>query len=179
MSDDRRLTIALDPASTQDLAAEDQARLALSRLGQVPIQRSTRSSSPGQTQRHRFVREGEVPTIYTSRLPERFQVSGGTAEQMVALQTELAQERLARSETEAALEQAKTTARSLQTRLGHMELQLHEACERADRAEQAVEVLRAETVVTPVRVVRESKPTARPTRRAEIEPKPVKWWVKK
>ena len=85
-----------------------------------------------------------MPIVYRSRISERSEAPGEAAEQLAALRADLARERLARAPAEEVLEETKVAARSLQTRLGQIELELREARERADRAEQEAEAMRAE-----------------------------------
>ncbi|MGI4939616.1 MAG: hypothetical protein ACRYHQ_03425, partial [Janthinobacterium lividum] len=87
--DNKQSTIALTSTTPHGIAAEDRVRLSLSRLGQVPIRRSPHRP-PGQTHRHRFVQDGEVPTVYTSRIPEQLQAVAGMSAELAALQAELA-----------------------------------------------------------------------------------------
>lgn len=94
---------------------------------------------------------------------------------MTAVRAEVSRERAARTEAESALEDARTMTRSLQTRLGHMELELQEARARADRTESE---LRAVREAIPTRAVRTRQPTPVATTEASDEPEPVKWWLK-
>ncbi|MGI4798337.1 MAG: hypothetical protein ACRYG8_30700 [Janthinobacterium lividum] len=94
---------------------------------------------------------------------------------MAEIQAELARERVARTEAETLLDEVRVTARNLQTRLGHMELELQELRERADHGGQAAGMLQAETKAKPGRVSRISKPVAK---RAATKQQPVKWWLK-
>lgn len=173
LSDNRQPIIPLASTPSQDVASENRARLSLSRFGQVPL-RWSRTASTGQIPRRRFVRDGEVPTVYRSRLPERPRVAAVTGEELAAFQSELAQERTAHAETEAVLKEARTVAASLETRLRHMELELQEMRAQAERAEQAA-VLETERE-PPIRTTRAGKPKAK---RAKKEPQPMKWWLGK
>lgn len=167
--------MSLSSTASQSVSSEDKIRLSLSRLGQVPLHSPTRTSSSGHVQRRRFIRDGEVPTVYTSRGSERSSASLETAEKLAEIQAELARERVARTEAETLLDEVRVTARNLQTRLGHMELELQELRERADHGGQAAGMLQAETKAKPGRVSRISKPVAK---RAATKQQPVKWWLK-
>ncbi|MGI4746995.1 MAG: hypothetical protein ACRYGI_12955 [Janthinobacterium lividum] len=94
---------------------------------------------------------------------------------MTAVRAEVSRERAARTEAESALEDARTMTRSLQTRLGHMELELQEARARADRTESELRTVR-EAVPTRVVRTRQSNPIA--AIEVSDEPEPVKWWLK-
>lgn len=94
---------------------------------------------------------------------------------MTAVRAEVSRERAARTEAENALEDARTMTRSLQTRLGHMELELQEARARADRTESE---LRAAREAIPVRVARTRQPSPVAVADVSDEPEPVKWWLK-
>ena len=175
------------PMATPQLStsAEDsegeRLLLSLNRLG-TPKARSTRPHQLTQPVRRRFVRDGEVPTEYAGRheLPAPPSESD---EALASLRAELAAEQAAREEAEQALSAAKTSNRTLQTRVGHMELELEEMRGRAQRA--AAEAAEAADAVRRLE--------ARPTRIAKATivaddgdeedeadgPQPVKWWLKK
>ncbi|NPD68264.1 hypothetical protein HN018_19145 [Lichenicola cladoniae] len=174
MNNNKQTTITLNTPPDQDVASDERVRQSLNRLGQVPLQRHSSTSSSGPSPRHRFVRDGEVPTVYTSRNSEPAK-SSEPAEAMTAVRAEVSRERAARTEAENALEDARTMTRSLQTRLGHMELELQEARARADRTESE---LRAAREAIPVRVARTRQPSPVAVADVADEPEPVKWWLK-
>lgn len=130
---------------------------------------------PAAKTRHRFVREGEVPITYTSRTLDH-QTPSAAAGGIAALRAELVQERSTRADAEMALGDARTMIKSLQTKLGHMELELQEVRGRASRVASPAQDLRAEKTVLVVRVARVSKPKVK---RLDREPQPVKLWIKK
>lgn len=174
LNNNKQTTITLNATPAQDLASDERVRQSLSRLGQVPLQRYSSPSSSGPSPRHRFVRDGEVPTVYTSRNNEPVK-SSEPAEAITAVRAEVSRERAARTEAESALEDARTMTRSLQTRLGHMELELQEARARADRTESELRVAREAIPAKPVRTRQPSPITAT---EVSDEPEPVKWWLK-
>ncbi len=120
------------PTSADD--AEERLRISLSRIGtQKNGGRPTRPHQLTQPVRRRFVRDGEVPTEYAGRGPESA-ASAEADEALSALRAELAAGNVAREEAEQALAVARAANRTLQTRVGHMELELQELRARAAEA---------------------------------------------
>ena len=151
-------------------------------------------------QRHRFVREGEVPVVV---LNSRKEVEAGSpaASRLAAAEAALKAEQQARASAERSLHDARATLQALQTRLAHAELAHSQAlaAERARReqAEAAVQpaITAREAAERQVRelMFRLSGAAWKSERRAEIasarpagkqpsarkarEPQPVKWWL--
>lgn len=152
-------------------------RQSLSRLGQVALQRPQRSSSSnGPIPRRRFVQDGDVPTTYTHAGSDAARTGADPSEAVEAAQAELQRERGTHAETRDALKQAQATIQRLQTRLGHMELEMQETRERAEQS--VVAALQAEREVA-TRVPRPRKAATEVAPRSdEAEPEPVKWWVR-
>ena len=163
-----------------------------------------RSSSGGGgaagSRRHRFVQDGEVPvSVVRGRAAQPR--SGGTDGERHG-EEQLAAERQARADAERRLADRETQLRSLQTRIGHAELErdaaLADAREWRDKAEQIMAESRHAAPASPSPSEAEASPTAEQwgslgeggvarrgagRRRAEeadsdrIDPEPVKWWL--
>jgi hypothetical protein len=125
--------------------------------------------------RHRFVQDGEVPVSVVRARPG---ARPGADNERAA--EELAHERQLRAETERRLADKEVQLRTLQTRIGHAELErdnaLAEAREWREKAEAAGEEIR--------HLSAGGDPAARraPRRRVEgqlelVDPEPVKWWL--
>ena len=189
------------PTTADD--AEERLRISLNRIGtQKNSSRPTRPHQLTQPVRRRFVRDGEVPTEYAGRGPESG-VSAEADEAQAALRASLVAEQAAREEVEQALAAAKTTNRTLQTRIGHMELELQEMRARAAEAAAAEATrlqearleearLREEKAARPVRASRRPAPALAAASGLDADldedddddadldgPQPVKWWLKR
>ncbi len=184
-------------ATTNADESEERLRLSLSRIGTATA-RPSRPYQLTQPVRRRFVKDGEVPTEYAGRGhdPQAHAAQSDADEALSALRAELAAEQAAREEAELALAAAKAANRSLQTRVGHMELELEELRARAARAavEAAAQAARlqeaearpdAQPQARPGRSPRVAKPVAVPSDDDDDDvadsdgPQPVKWWLKK
>ncbi len=158
--------------STSAEDSEERLLLSLNRLG-TPKARPTRPHQLTQPVRRRFVRDGEVPIEYAGR----HEPVSEADEALASLRAELAAEQAGREEAEQALAAAKATTRTLQTRIGHMELELEELRDRAARAaaEAAEAISRLEA--KPPRI---AKPVLADEDEDDADgPQPVKWWLKK
>lgn len=176
-------------ASAPDGLAEDRMRQSLSRLGEVALQRPGRSSHTtgssghglgGQVARRRFVQDGEVPTTYasTGSSSDVARAASDPSEAVDAAQSELARERTTHAETRDQLKQAQATIQRLQTRLGHMELEMQETRSRADQAVAASATRAADDRPIRPRKPREPLSKANLDLGSEPQPEPVKWWVR-
>jgi membrane protein involved in colicin uptake len=109
---------------------ETQMRHALGLHGDAP----TRSSASGShTQRHRFVRDGEVPVTVIRRDHQPDGEHGGN--QLDAARQAIRSEATARECAERLLAGAQAVIRDLQTKLGHERLAKDEALETVRRLE--------------------------------------------
>lgn len=151
-------------------------------------------------QRHRFVRDGEVPVVVVNGRKEQDNNPSGDP-RIAAMQAVVASEKAARALADRALQEAQATIQTLQTRLAHVELAHSEAlaAERARReqAERALQDSRAPreraqpeqrniaapAASEPRKRGRPKKiaPTAPSTKATRVkkarEPQPVKWWL--
>ena len=175
---------SLQVSTSADDDSEERLRLSLSRLGSTK-HRPSRPHQLAQPVRRRFVKDGEVPTEYAGRGHDLPSAPSAADDAVSGLRTELAAEQAARAEAELALTAAKAAAKTLQTRVAHMELELEEVRARAARAAEAAEAAEAARLLEArpaARAVRMPKPAA-----AALDddddaldgPQPVKWWLKK
>jgi hypothetical protein len=110
-------------------ATETQMRHALGLRGNTP--RTSASGSPPQ--RHRFVRDGEVPVTVLRRDHQPDGDQG--AKKLDAARQAIRSEATAKEHAERLLEEAQATIRDLQTKLGHERLARDEALETVRRLE--------------------------------------------
>jgi hypothetical protein len=111
-------------------ATETQMRHALGLHGGAP----TRSSAGGsQSQRHRFVRDGEVP-VTVLRRDHHPDGEAGT-NQLDAARQAIRSEATAKERAQRLLEESQAVIRDLQTKLGHERLAKNEALESVQRLE--------------------------------------------
>lgn len=166
---------------------EEQLREALDHMGGRRLGLASgsrpdtgRGGGPAATQRHRYVRDGEVPVVHAALGPQVARSDAALHRDRAvldALRHDLDRERAAREAAERSLQEARATLTVLQTRLVHLEMDLQSAQEHA--AEHAA----AQAAPAPI-VSADSDPDPAPTRRrtraprAEAEPQPVKWWIK-
>jgi len=144
------------PDTSDPELAEERMRQALglagNRNGQGAQPRPERQSkplarpagrAPGDRPRQRFVQDGDVPVTLVGR--HRPHETGLTAvsEGRNAIEAALQEERVARVRAEQALQDALTTIRDLQTKLGHAGLAHREASEAAQAARDAADALQA------------------------------------
>ena len=174
---------------------EAQLRRALEHMGGSRI--SLRSSSSGGSstgQRHRYVRDGEVPVVHANLgRPATGRPDASAPQDAVLIETlrqNLEQERARREAAERSLHEARATLTALQTRLGHVELDLQAAQEQVAAQQAAAEQAlaeqaasqaasqqatdRAEATITSPAPGRSRPRSARRT----SAPKPIKWWIK-
>jgi hypothetical protein len=111
-------------------ATETQMRHALGLRASTPPRSSTSGSQP---QRHRFVRDGEVPVTVLRRDHQPDGEHG--ANQLDAARQAIRSEAAAKERAERLLEEAQATIRDLQTKLGHERLAKDEALETVRRLE--------------------------------------------
>jgi hypothetical protein len=116
-------------------AAEKQMRHALGLRGDAPSRSST--SGP-QSQRRKYVRDGEVPVTVLRRDQQRDGEHG--ANQLDAARQAIRSEAAAKERAERLLEEAQATIRDLQTKLGHERLAKDEAREAVRRLETETRV---------------------------------------
>ena len=184
-------------SGTPPQTEEAQLRRALEHMGGSRI--SLRSSPSGGTghaggsstgQRHRYVRDGEVPVVHANLGRPAIGRPDASAPQdamlIETLRQNLEQERARREAAERSLHEARATLTALQTRLGHVELDLQAAQEQVSIQQAAAEQAlaeqaasrqatdRAEAATTPPA---SSRPRPRAARQTAA-PKPVKWWIK-
>jgi hypothetical protein len=105
-------------------------RHALGLRGDTPTRSSTSGSQP---QRHRFVRDGEVPVTVIHR--DHHPDGGAGTNQLEAARQAVQAEAAARDRAERSLTEAQMTIRDLQTKLAHERLAKDEALETVRRAE--------------------------------------------
>jgi hypothetical protein len=206
-----RETLRLDAsdvsaAGTGEADSEDQAearmRQALGLFGQrssghsehTPTER--RQGGGGHMQvgarRHRFVQDGEVPVSVVRGRRDQQAASLAPAlprpEGRDRVLDEQSADRAAREAAERKLADAQTVLRTLQTRLGHAELERDEAIEEARvlreqlASERAVADERQAVRSAPVEARRERMvapvvETVAEDIEANDEPEPVKWWL--
>lgn len=163
-------------------------------LSNLPQQRPEQAR-----QRHRFVRDGEVPTVVLGSRKE--QDSGPSPDHRIAvMQAALDSERAARALAERALQEAQMTIQNLQTRLAHAEMahsdalaaehagreqaerDLGQAVASRDTAERQIREMAAPSSPdVPKRAPKKIAPTASAGTLAPApkprEPQPVKWWL--
>ena len=198
----RGRTGAAGPDETEGSEGDAEARMrqALGLFGQrgsghsVPVEHGgsdRRQAGGGHMQvgarRHRFVQDGEVQVSVV-----RGRRDQSTTNPAPAMRTadEQGAERAGREQAERRLAEAQTTIRTLQTRLGHAELERDEALgearalrdqlqtERSAAEEQARRLAVAEARRERVQLraaEREDDPRAGET--PGVEPEPVKWWL--
>jgi hypothetical protein len=109
-------------------ATEAQMRHALGLRGDTPTRSSTSGSQP---QRHRFVRDGEVPVTVIHR--DHHPDGGAGTNQLEAARQAVQAEAAARDRAERSLTEAQMTIRDLQTKLAHERLAKDEALETVRR----------------------------------------------
>ena len=197
MTENRPLSGEIDLASSELPSQEAQLRQALEsmggrRLGSTPSPQagSSRQTGASPAQRHRYVRDGEVPVVHATlgRSPAK---PDATAQQDKALadflRQELERERTAREAAERTLNETRTSLTTTQTRLAHVEMDLQAAQEQAAtqliQAQQALEEAAAATLEEPAPpqpVRHQSKPARKRVAKTlpDAEPEPVKWWIK-
>jgi hypothetical protein len=178
----------MPPADNDAMNTEMRVRRALGLDSTAP--RGNHSQSDPSRPRRRFVQDGEVPVVvvHGERRPD---AHGG---RIAELETALEAERTARAAAARALEEARATIHSLQTRLTHAELAHEEALAAEQRgradAEAALLLARTEAAEAGLRKVIEAAPrpvtSARllavpKTPKAKAPPKEkrsrvVKWW---
>jgi hypothetical protein len=137
------------PDNARLRATETQMRHALGLRGETP----PRSSAGGsQRQRHRFVRDGEVPVTIIRR--DRQLDGEHSANQLDAARQAIQSEATAKDRAERLLAEAQPMIRDLQTKLGHERLAKDEVMETVRRLESetrvaahAVEAAEAELTV--------------------------------
>ncbi|ACI52978.1 conserved hypothetical protein [Gluconacetobacter diazotrophicus PA1 5] len=201
----------------RDEVSEDALRQALARLGSKPAgssapspsaPRNARAFDPAQ-RRRKFVQDGDVRVEHhalarpaSARTLHAPQDDGGEVER---LRHQMRHEQKLREDAERACHDAQSSLRSMETRIGHADIELAEAqaglasrdeeilalrsslaAARADiaRLEQDLaRSMREASAPRPPAPVRATAPR-RPRRTAappvvEDEPEPVKWWIKK
>ena len=199
--DDAEATAAKE-ADSQD-EAEARMRQALGLFGQRPSH--TDHSGPSErrqgggggghmqvgARRHRFVQDGEVQVSVVRGRRDQQAASLAPAlprpEGRDRLLDEQHADRAARELAERKLADAQTVLKTLQTRLGHAELERDEAMEEAKAlreqlaSERAMAEERQAARAAPVEVRRERPIAKVDTVPAEAvvseEPEPVKWWL--
>jgi hypothetical protein len=172
-----------EDGSEQD--AEARMRLALGLFGQRPSHSEPRQSEQAGerrqtgghmqvgTRRHRFVQDGEVPVS----------VVRGRRDQIAPeARDRLAEEQLAdragREQAERKLAEAQILLRTLQTRLGHAELERDEAVEELRIVRDQLAAARVHLPpAAPEKPVEDRRETDAVVRGDEKEPEPVKWWL--
>ncbi len=139
--------------------------------------------------RHRFVQDGEVPVSVVRGRREQVasQVPAPRTDARDRLLDEQTAERTGREQAERRLTEAQTLIRTLQTRLGHAELERDEAIEEAKslRQQLATERAAAEEKLAERAANAEQRRERAPLKVApeidaaddQIEPEPVKWWL--
>ncbi len=207
---ERDLNRAEGPDADGD--AEARMRQALGLFGQTragsgasetPMTRGSGSHMQVGARRHRFVQDGEVPvSVVRGRRDQPVQSAASaprSSEERDRLLDEHAAERTAREQAERRLTDAHGLIRTLQTRLGHAELERDEAvaemtslreqlqAERVAAQEHVAEQRAAEQRLVEARLVEEratEERTREPRREqsksgtaAAVEPEPVKWWL--
>lgn len=174
---------------------EAQLRRALEHMGGSRISlRSSPSGGSSTGQRHRYVRDGEVPVVHANLgRPAMGRPDASAPQDAVLIETlrqNLEQERARREAAERSLHEARASLTALQTRLGHVELDLQAAQEQVAVQQAAAEQAlaeqaasqaasqqatdRAEATITSPAPGRSRPRSARRT----SAPKPIKWWIK-
>lgn len=131
-----------------------------------------RSGGSGAGQRHRYVRDGEVPVVHATLGRQATRPDASMQQDKALLESlrqDLERERAAREVAERSLHETRATLVTLQTRLAHVEMDLQEA-------QEQVVVVEAATApaIAPVEPVRRRPRIQKP----DHEPQPVKWWIK-
>lgn len=171
-----------DDAEAEATADEASMRLALERLGtrssQAPRAAGNRANATPRS-RTRFVRDGEVRVV---RVPSVARLPGEAGR-------ELAEERAARLQAEAALAEAQGTIGRLQAARARAEQALQAAQAAVEEREAAMAGLRAELAhaaqreAALVEAARVEAKTAKAAARPKPEPapsrgsEPVRWWL--
>lgn len=197
MTENRPLSGEIDLASSELPSQEAQLRQALESMGgrrlassSVAQAGSARQTGSGPGQRHRYVREGEVPVVHailgrpTSKPDAAAQQDKALAD---FLRQELERERVAREAAERTLSETRTSLTTTQTRLAHVEMDLQAAQEQAAAQSTLAQQAADEAAAAPPDGPTTVPPTRRQPRTArrrsiktspEQEPEPVKWWIK-
>ncbi len=185
MPDNHLLTDKTAGASSEP-SQEAQLRQALELMGgrkagpanSKPAQSAGRVAGGNPATRHRYVRDGEVPVVHAALGRQGRPMDPSTSYDKAVLETlrqELDRERSARESAERQLVEARTSLTALQTRLAHVEMDLQAAHEQA-AAQGISESTQAAGEMQPAPEPRRRPRAARPRR--EIEPEPVKWWIR-
>ena len=163
-------------------AAEAQLRQALEHMGGRRLSlgsnahgkaAATRANASGSAQRHRYVREGEVPVVHATLGRQGARPDAALQQDKTlidSLRLDLERERAARESAERSVNEARAALTALQTRLVHLEMDLQAAQEQAARA--------APEPVEQAAPARRKPRAERVAEDAEDEPQPVKWWLK-
>jgi hypothetical protein len=174
----------MPPADNEQMNTEMRVRRALG-LDATPGRAPHPQSDPSRSRR-RFVQDGEVPVVvvHSDRRPDGAAQAGS---RVAELEAALEAERTARAAVSRALDEARGTVQSLQTRLTHAEIAFAEALATEQAARAAAEAT-AQTAATVVQAAR--KPKAELMAKASISRKPtkpakvkqprgrlVKWWA--
>lgn len=180
-------TLRLDGGQT--MSSDDAVRQALNRLSNNGSShrggaRAAPSSPLPGSRRRRFTQNEDVVVEYVSRhlQPDTHEMH----EPAIAFPAQhegLMQERELREKAEQALQETRAALQVMQTRLVHLEMDLNEARAQRSRLEDEAAIVRASSVPAD-KPSQDRMPQARSRQKPtasieEVEPQPVKWWLKK
>ena len=140
------------------------------RTSSAPASAGGRNATPVAGQRHRYVRDGEVPVVHAALGRNSARSEAGSQQDKAlldSLRQDLEQERSRREAAERSLAESRSAVVALQTRLAHVEMDLQAAQEQA----MSQHAMPAPAAAAPVR--RKSR-----AERQEAEPQPIKWWIR-
>ena len=140
---------------------------------------ANRGHASGTTQRHRYVRDGEVPVVHAALGRQAARPDAASTQDKALidqLRQELDRERAGREAAERSLHETRMSLTATQTRLAHIEMDLQAAQEQNTAlAALPPASLASSDSAPPAR----RKPRAeRPADEPDDEPQPVKWWIR-
>ena len=172
---------------SQEAKLREALELMGGRRGAAPQGGGARTAAGSASTRHRYVRDGEVPVVRAALGRPRAESANQPDKALLdSLRQELERERAARESAERATAELRLASTALQTRLAHLEMDLHAAQEALRHAAQeaaAQEATRqAANAAATQPCTREpapAHPKPRPGRpRGQGSAAPIKWWIK-